>query len=48
MTLQLTGLVPLIQVYDMPDAIPFYCDTLGFVIVSASKEIDAPEGRHFQ
>ena len=48
MTLELTDLVPLIQVYDMPDAIRFYCDAIGFTIVSASKEIDAPEGRHFQ
>jgi uncharacterized glyoxalase superfamily protein PhnB len=45
--MQLTGLVPLIQVYDMPRAIGFYRDLLGFALVSASPEIDAPEGRYF-
>lgn len=47
MTLQLTGLCPLIQVYDMPTAIAFYRDRLGFEIVQQSPEIDAPEGRYF-
>ena len=47
MTLKLTGLCPLIQVYDMPVAVGFYRDRLGFEIVQHSPEIDAPEGRHF-
>ena len=47
MTLQLTGLTPLIQVYDMPEAIRFYRDVIGFEIVGASPEIEAPEGRYF-
>ena len=47
MTLQLTGLCPLIQVYDMPTAIAFYRDRLGFEIIQHSPEIDAPEGRYF-
>jgi glyoxylase I family protein len=47
MSLKLTGLTPLIQVYDMPKAIRFYCDALGFEVVSSSPEIDAPEGKYF-
>ncbi len=47
MTLQLTGLCPLISVYDMPTAIAFYRDRLGFEVVEHSPEIDAPEGRYF-
>jgi hypothetical protein len=48
MSSQLTGLTPLIEVYDMPEAIRFYCDILGFEIVASSPEIEAPEGKHFQ
>ena len=47
MTLQITGLTPLIQVYDMPEAIRFYCEGLGFEIAANSGEIEAPEGRYF-
>lgn len=47
MPLGLSGLTPLIQVYDMPEAIRFYCDTLGFALVSSSPEIEAPQGRYF-
>ena len=47
MPLHLTGLVPLLQVFDMPESIRFYCDVLGFEIVSHSPEIEAPEGRYF-
>ncbi|MBI1185828.1 MAG: VOC family protein [Alphaproteobacteria bacterium] len=49
MTITANGLAPLLQVYDMPAALAFYRDALGFEIVSASPEIDAPEGRfsHF-
>lgn len=47
MTLQLSGLCPLIQVYDMPTAIAFYRDRLGFELLQHSPEIDAPEGRYF-
>jgi uncharacterized glyoxalase superfamily protein PhnB len=38
----------LIEVYDMPEAIRFYCDILGFEIAASSPEIEAPEGKHFQ
>ena len=41
-----TGLTPLIQVYDMPEAMRFYCGTLGFEVVASSPEIEAPEGRY--
>ncbi|HJV43841.1 VOC family protein [Caulobacter sp.] len=47
MTLRLTSLRPLIQVFDMPTALAFYRDRLGFEIVQHSPEIDAPEGRYF-
>lgn len=45
--MQLTGLVPLIQVFDMPRAVRFYRDMLGFEVVASSPEIDAPEGHYF-
>jgi uncharacterized glyoxalase superfamily protein PhnB len=38
-------MVPLLQVYDMPQALAFYRDVLGFEIVSASPVVDTPEGR---
>ncbi len=39
------GLTPLIAVFDMPRALAFYRDTLGFEVVAASPVIDTPEGR---
>lgn len=47
MTIQLDGLVPLLSVFDMPEAVGFYRDVLGFEIVSHSPEIEAAEGRYF-
>jgi glyoxylase I family protein len=47
MSLNITGMTPLISVYDMPEAIRFYRDLLGFEVVSNSPEIEAPEGRYF-
>ena len=44
---QLSGVTPLLSVFDMPEAILFYCRALGFTIVSSSPEIEAPEGRYF-
>jgi catechol 2,3-dioxygenase-like lactoylglutathione lyase family enzyme len=35
----------LIQVFDMPQALAFYRDLLGFGVVSASPEVETPEGR---
>jgi len=48
MSIAPTGLTPLIQVYDMPEAIHFYCGMLGFDMVASSPEIEAPEGRYCQ
>lgn len=39
------GLTPLIGVFDMPKALAFYRDTLGFTVVSASPEVETAEGR---
>lgn len=49
MTIATNGVAPLLQVYDMPTALAFYRDMLGFEIVSASPVVDTPEGRfsHF-
>lgn len=47
MTIQPTDLVPLLQVFDMPEALRFYCDVLGFTVVGSSEEIEAAEGRYF-
>lgn len=43
----LFGVTPLVSVFDMPEAIKFYRDLLGFTIVGSSPEIEAPEGRYF-
>jgi glyoxylase I family protein len=48
MTLQINSLTPLIEVFDMPTSVRFYCDGLGFEIIEQAAEVDAPEGRHFQ
>lgn len=39
------GLTPLLGVFDMPTSLRFYCDLLGFEIVSASPEVETREGR---
>ena len=46
MTLAIEGLTPLLQVYDMAEALAFYRDALGFELVADSGEVDTPEGRH--
>ena len=43
--MQLTGQVPLLQVFDMNEAARFYCDTLGFTVVGDSGIVDTMEGR---
>jgi uncharacterized glyoxalase superfamily protein PhnB len=43
----LASLTPLLQVFDMPRAVAFYRDTLGFAVVAHSPEIETPEGRMF-
>jgi glyoxylase I family protein len=39
------GLTPLIGVWDMPTALAFYRDVLGFSVVAASPEVETAEGR---
>ena len=46
MALDIDGMTPLIQVYDMNEALGFYRDGLGFEIVADFGEVDAPEGRY--
>lgn len=38
MGLQAEGLTPLIQVFDMPTSVAFYCDVLGFKLIHQSQE----------
>jgi len=40
MTVRLEGLCPLLQVFDMPAAIAFYRDALGFVLVRSAPDGD--------
>ncbi|MDB5693368.1 MAG: Glyoxalase/bleomycin resistance protein/dioxygenase [Alphaproteobacteria bacterium] len=47
MAVEMTGLTPLLEVFDMPAAIQFYRDILGFEIVASSPEVEGPEGRYF-
>src|SRR5882672_107533 len=47
MTIQMSGLVPLLQVFDMNESVAFYRDMLGFEIHGHSPEIEAAEGRYF-
>jgi catechol 2,3-dioxygenase-like lactoylglutathione lyase family enzyme len=39
------GLTPLIGVFDMPTAVAFYRDVLGFAVISASPEVETAKGR---
>lgn len=39
------GLTPLIGVFDMPKALAFYRDVLGFELISASPVVETPEGQ---
>jgi uncharacterized glyoxalase superfamily protein PhnB len=39
------AVTPLIEVFDMPRALAFYCGALGFSIVDASPDDETPEGR---
>jgi glyoxylase I family protein len=47
MTMRLSGLVPLLQVYDMNESVAFYRDMLDFEVHQHSPEIEAAEGRYF-
>jgi len=35
MAIEVRGMAPLLQVFDMPTSVKFYCDVLGFEIVSS-------------
>ena len=37
MSIDVRGMAPLLQVFDMPTSIAFYCEVLGFEVVSTSK-----------
>ena len=45
--IELTGLVPLFQVFDMNEALDFYCGKLGFEVINHSPEVETAEGRFF-
>ena len=37
MSIEVRGIAPLLQVFDMPASIAFYCGVLGFEVVSTSR-----------
>lgn len=45
MAYKLTGVTPLLMVFDMVEAVQFYRDLLGFEVVGASPVVQTPEGR---
>ena len=45
--MDVTALTPLIQVFDMPASVRFYCGMLGCELVTTSPQVDTPEGRMF-
>jgi glyoxylase I family protein len=40
MPVTIRGLCPLLQVFDMPQSLAFYCDRLGFEIVQSDRDSD--------
>jgi glyoxylase I family protein len=40
MAIDIGGIAPLLEVFDMPTSIAFYCDVRGFEIVSTSEPGD--------
>ena len=38
MPIQISGMTPLIQVYDLQESLHFYCDILGFVVISSDNK----------
>ena len=42
MAISITGMTPLLQVFDMATSLRFYCDVLGFGIVQADNNTTAP------
>ncbi|HXY25477.1 MAG TPA: VOC family protein [Candidatus Acidoferrum sp.] len=47
MAIEFDGLCPLLQVFDMPKAVKFYCKVLGFELVGNSPIVKSPEGEYF-
>ncbi len=47
MALNVRGLCPLLQVYDMPTSVRFYRDTLGFELVATSPNLGAADQFHW-
>jgi len=47
MALEVRGLCPLLQVYDMPASVRFYRDTLGFELITASPNLGAEDKFHW-
>lgn len=42
MSIDIRGMTPLLQVFDMPTSLNFYCDVLGFEIVQTDSNTTAP------
>ena len=42
MPIDIRGMTPLLQVFDMPTSLKFYCDVLGFEIVQTDSNTTAP------
>jgi glyoxylase I family protein len=47
MALDLRGLTPLLQVYDMPTSVRFYRDVLGFEVVTTSPQLAGEDRFHW-
>ena len=47
MALEIQGVTPLLQVYDMPASVHFYRDLLGFELVSASPNLGGQDQFHW-
>ncbi|MGH9618298.1 MAG: VOC family protein [Bryobacteraceae bacterium] len=43
MTMNVQGMTPLLQVFDMPTSLNFYCGVLGFEIVQTDANTTAPD-----
>ena len=47
MPIEIRGVCPLLQVYDMPASVRFYRDTLGFEVVTASPNLGGEDKFHW-
>ena len=43
MSIELRGATPLLEVFDMPTSLKFYCDVLGFEVVQTDSNTTAPD-----